>query len=370
MGQPQIPFEAFRERAERARELMEFFRLDGLLATPSVNLRYLMGCPIHPSERFLALLFRRESTPVVIAPLLERDRILASSMKFELMTWRDDEDPFGPLRRLIGGAMGITIGLEPRTDYSVYQRLVQAVPEAHWVDGTALFEKLRQEKGEEELRCIRAAITISEDVFGRVGELVRPGISERELAATLVREMDARGGEESWALVQFAEGSAIPHGAPGGRTLGHGDAILIDMGTSVCGYHSDLTRAFAYRHASETTRAIYDVVREAQAAAIEATRPGVPAEDVDRAARDVMQRHEYGIHFTHRTGHGIGLDGHEPPFLVKGNREPLRPGMVVSIEPGIYLSGRMGVRLEDEVLVTHEGRALLSSGPGEIQIIG
>jgi Xaa-Pro dipeptidase len=286
------------------------------------------------------------------------------------MTWRDDEDPFGPLRRLIGGAMGITIGLEPRTDYSIYQKLVQSVPEAHWVDGSALFEKLRQEKDEEELRCMRAAIAITEEVFGLAGDLVRPGITERELAATLVREMDVRGGEGSQALVQFAEDSAIPHGAPGGRTLGHGDAILIDMGTSVCGYYSDLTRAFAYRQASETMRAIYDIVREAQAAAIEAARPGALAEDVDRAARDVMQRHEYGIHFTHRTGHGIGLDGHEPPFLVRGNRDPLRPGLVVSIEPGIYLSRKMGVRLEDEILVTHDGRTLLSSGPGDLQVIG
>lgn len=369
MGQPQIPFEAFHERAERARELMAYLGFDGLLATPSVNLRYLMGCPIHPSERFLAYLFRRESTPVVIAPLLERDRILASPMKFELMTWRDDEDPFGPLRRLIGGAMGMTIGLEPRTDYSVYQKLVEAVPEAHWVDGSLLFTKLRQEKGEDELRCIRAAIAITEEVFGRVQELVRPGMSERALATALVREMDARGGEGSQALVQFGEDSAVPHGAPGGRVLNPGDPILIDMGTSVCGYYSDLTRAFAYRQASDAMNAIYDTVREAQLAAIEAARPGVAAGEVDRAARDVMERHEYGIHFTHRTGHGIGLDGHEPPFLVKGNQDPLRPGMVVSIEPGIYLARKMGVRLEDQILVTHDGRTLLSSGPGDLKVI-
>jgi Xaa-Pro dipeptidase len=370
VGQPQIPFEAFRERADRARELMGFFDLDGLLATPSVNLRYLMGCPVRPSERFLALLFRRESPPVVIAPLLEKDRILASPMKVELMTWRDDEDPFEPLRRLIGGATGITIGLEPRTDYSIYGKLVRAIPEAHWVDGTPIFERLRQEKSDEELRCLRAAVAITEEVFGLVDSNVRPGITERELAATLVREMDARGGEGSQALVQFAEDSSIPHGAPGGRTLGNGDVILIDMGTSVCGYYSDLTRAFAFRQASDGMRALYDVVREAQAAAIEAVRPDVPAEDVDRAAREVMQRHEYGIHFTHRTGHGIGLDGHEPPFLARGNRDPLRPGMVVSIEPGIYLARKMGIRLEDEVVVTHEGRSLLSSGPGDLKVIG
>jgi Xaa-Pro dipeptidase len=370
VSQPQIPFEAFRERAERTRELMGYLNLDGLLATPSVNLRYLMGCPITPSERFLALLFRKESPPVVVAPLLERDRILASPMKIELMTWRDDEDPFEPLRRLVGGALGITIGLEPRTDYAIYQRLVRAIPEANWVDGAPVFERLRQEKGEDELRCMRAAVAITEEVFGLVPNLVREGMSERELAVLLAREMDARGGEGSQALVQFAEGTTIPHGAPGGRALGHGDLILIDMGTIVCGYHSDLTRAFAFRHASEAMRALYAVVREAQAAAIEAARPDVPAEEIDRAARDVVQRHEYGIHFTHRTGHGIGLDGHEPPYLVKGNRQPLRPGMVVSIEPGIYLAGRMGVRLEDEVVVTHEGRSLLSSGPGELRVVG
>ncbi len=182
--------------------------------------------------------------------------------------------------------------------------------------------------------------------------------------------MDGRGGEGSQALVQFAEDSAIPHGAPGGRALGHGDLILVDMGTSVCGYHSDLTRAFAFRHASAEMRALYDVARQAQAAAIEAARPDVPAEAVDLAARDVMERHELGLHFTHRTGHGIGLDGHEPPFLVGGNKAPLRPGMVVSIEPGIYLARKMGVRLEDEVLVTHDGPTLLSSGPGDLLVLG
>lgn len=370
MGQPQIPFEAFRERSERARELMGYFGLDALLATPSVNLRYLMGCPIRPSERFLALLFRRESSPVVIAPLLERDRVLASPLKAELLTWRDDEDPLDALRKLIGGATGMSIGLEPRTDFSIYQRVVRSVPEAHWVDGSPVFERLRQEKGEDELLCMRAAVGITEAVFGLVPDLAREGITERGLAAALIREMDARGGEASQALVQFAEGSAIPHGAPGGRTLGHGDLILIDMGTTVCGYCSDLTRAFAFRQANDAMRTLYAVVREAQAAAIESARPNVAAEEVDRAAREVMERHEYGIHFTHRTGHGVGLDGHEPPFLVRGNRQPLHPGMVVSIEPGIYLPGRLGVRLEDEVVITHEGRVLFSSGPGDLQVIG
>ncbi len=369
MSLPHIPFEAYRQRADRTRELLQSYSLDALLAAPSVNLRYLTGCTLPPSERFLALLFRREAPPVVIAPAFERERILASPLKLGHLLWRDEENPLEKLRSLIGDAPGIAIGLEPRTDFGLYMKLVRAVPEARWMDGSSLFEQLRYEKTAEEIACLEAAIRITEDAFAQVSGLVRPGISEREVACALISRMNACGGEDSWALAQFGEDAAIPHGAPGGRALSDGDMILIDMGTSVCGYHSDLTRVFAFRRAREALRDLYAIVREAQAAAIERTGPGVPADQVDRAARSVVERHEYGIYFTHRAGHGIGMDGHEPPFLVRGNTQALRPGVVVCIEPGVYLPGRHGVRLEDMVLVTHAGRILLSSGPGDLPVV-
>ena len=370
MELPHIAFEAYRERAKRARALMERHGIDVLLASPSKNFRYLTGCDIPRSERLVALLFRREAGPTIVAPHFARDHILTCPLKMKIELWRDDEDPMAVMRRLVGDAPGIRIGLEPRTDFSVYMQLVRGIPEVQWVDGSVVFEHLRCEKAEDEIRCIEAAIAITERVFAKISTMLRQGMTERELAEKLVMAMNNQGGERTEALVQFGENAAVPHGVPGGRTLAAGDVIMIDMGTAVCGYHSDLTRVFAYRKDSDALRQVYAIVRGAQSVAYEKVRPGVIAEEIDAAARDVIDRHEYGIHFTHRAGHGVGLDGHEPPYLVRGNHEPLRAGMVLTIEPGIYLSGRFGVRLEDQVLVTEKGARMLSAGAGELQVVG
>ena len=369
MELPYIPFEAYRERANRARALMDRHGIDVLLASPSKNFRYLTGCEIPRSERLVALLFRREAIPTVVAPVFERERILACPLKMRMELWRDDVDPMGVMRGLIGDAPGITIGLEPRTDFALYMQLVRGIPEVQWVDGSVVFERLRCEKAAEEIQCIAAAVEITEKTFAKVPSMLRQGITERELAEKLITAMNNHGGERTTALGQFGENAAVPHGVPGGRTLGSGDVVLIDMGTAVSGYHSDLTRVFAYRKAADAAREVHAIVRQAQSAAYDQVREGVPASTVDAAARDVIDRHEYGIHFTHRIGHGVGLDGHEPPYLVRGNEEPLRAGMVVSIEPGIYLSGRLGIRLEDQVLVTKTGARMLSAGAGELEVV-
>jgi Xaa-Pro aminopeptidase len=248
--------------------------------------------------------------------------------------------------------------------------LVRRVPEAQWVDGTKVFRELRYEKSDEEIACIDTAVEITEEVFEKVPEMVREGIKEKELAGLLVAEMCSRGGDDSWARVQFGENAAIPNAVPGHRTLAAGEMILIDMGTHVDGYHSDLSRVYAFKKAEENVRQIYAIVDEAQQAAISKIAPKITASDVDAAARNVIDRHEYGIHFTHRTGHGIGLDRHEPPFIVKGNHEPLRSGMTLTIEPGLYLTGRLGVRLEDQVIVTPDGARCLSTRPAELPVIG
>jgi Xaa-Pro dipeptidase len=370
MELPRIPFEAYRERAKRARALMDRHGIDVLFAAPSKNFRYLTGCEIPRSERFVALLFRRESDPAIIAPFFERDRILSCPLKMRPELWSDDEDPMRVMRRLIGDAPGITVALGPRTDFSAYMQLVRGVPEVRWVDGSVVFDHLRCEKTPDEVCCIEAAVTITEKTFATVPSILRQGMTERELAEKLMTAMNNQGGERTEVLVQFGTNTSVPHGVPGGRSLAVGDVVMIDMGTAVGGYHADLTRVYAYRKVSDAVRQVYTIVRQAQSAAFERVRAGVPAEAVDAAARDVIDRHEHGIHFTRRTGHGIGLDGHEPPYLVLGNAEPLRPGMTVAIEPGIYLGGRFGVRLEDQVLVTDSGARMLSSGAGEMPVVG
>ncbi|MBD3161570.1 MAG: M24 family metallopeptidase [Candidatus Eisenbacteria bacterium] len=361
MTLPHIPFHAYRRRAERMRAYMAELGFDVLLATPSVNFRYLTGCEIPPSERLRALLFHREAIPTLVVPEFEREQILSIPIRTRMVTWRDGQDPFEAIRREVGDAPGITIGLEPRTDFGVYARLVRAVPEAQWVDGSAIFERLRCAKEEEEIDCLRAAAQITEQAFDKMPELVRDGIREIELAQRLVREMGSRGGEGSWAFVRFGENTAVPYCMPGNRSLAAGDPILADIGTRVGGYHSDVARVFAYRKAGGALKRLHDIVREAQDAAIGRVMPGAPVSEADAAARAVLHRHEHGPHCPLRIGHGIGLDRREPPYLVSGSRERLRPGMVLTIEPAIYLPERLGVRLEDQAVVTEEGARLLTT---------
>jgi Xaa-Pro dipeptidase len=349
---------------------MDRHGIDVLFATPSKNFFYLTGCTVRRSDRLVALLFYKEAGPSIVFPEFEREHVFSSPLKMKLVTWRDDEDPNRAIQGLIGNAPGITIGLEPRTDYSVYMDLVRSVPEAQWVDGSNIFQQLRCEKSHDEVRCVEAAIQITERVYEKVPEMVHEGIKERELASLVIQEMNNLGGENSGARVQFGENAAIPSGVPGHRTLGAGEMILIDMGTHVSGYHSDMSRVFAFRKAEESVCQIYAIVLEAQRAAMERVAPKVTAWGVDAAARNAIDRHEHGLHFTHRTGHGIGLDRHEPPYLMKGCRDVIQPGMILTVEPGIYLEGRFGIRLEDQVLVTPDGARRLSSQPPEIPVIG
>lgn len=371
MDLPHIPFEACHQRAARARKLMDKYGIDVLLITPSKNLFYLAGFSLPRSERFISLLFRMESEPVAIGPVFERERLLSSPLKMQLKLWRDDQCPMAAVRSVIGDAPGITVALEPRTDYADYMRLVREIPEVQWVDGSIVFDQLRAEKTEMEIKCLEAAIGITEKVFELVPSLLREGMEERVLAQLLIHEMKVRGGESSEAVVQFGENAAIPHGVSSHRKLSYGDLILIDMGTCVSGYHADLTRCYAYKKANEAQRQVHGIVKRAQEAAKEKIEPGVPAEEVDQIARGVIDFYEYGVYFPHRTGHGTGLSGHEAPYLVKGNTEKLRAGMVVTIEPGVYLPGRFGIRLEDQFLVTEGGARMLSSGPDEtLMVVG
>jgi len=371
MDLPHIPFEACHRRAARARELMDKHGIDVLLITPSKNLRYLAGFSLPRSERFVALLFRMESEPVAIGPVFERERLLSSPLKMQLKLCRDDQCPMAAVRDVVGDAPGITVALEPRTDYADYMRLVREIPEVRWVDGSVIFDQLRAEKSELEIKCLEAAIAITEKVFARVPSLLREGMEERALARLLIQEMRGLGGKSCEAVVQFGENAAIPHGVSGHRKLSFGDLILIDMGTSVSGYHSDLTRVYAYKNANEAQRQVYGIVKRAQEAAREKTEPGVRAEEIDDIARGVIDFYEYGVYFPHRTGHGTGLSGHEAPYLVKGNTQELKPGMVITIEPGVYLPGRFGIRLEDQFLVTDRGARMLSSGPDEtLKVVG
>ncbi len=251
---------------------------------------------------------------------------------------------------------------EEHLTYGACRRLRKTAKGTRILPVPALVEGLRLRKGPEEVRLLRRGARLNGEALAAAVETIRPGVREKEVALsleTLMRRLGASGASFD-TIVASGPRSALPHGVASDRKLRRGDLVTIDFGAVVGGYHADTTRVFSLGKPSRKGRTVYDIVREAQAAAVEAVAPGVPCEDVDAAARAIIAREGYGEAFGHGTGHGVGLDIHEGPRLAPGSREPLQAGMVVTVEPGIYLPGWGGVRIEDMVLVTEKGREVLT----------
>jgi Xaa-Pro dipeptidase len=238
--------------------------------------------------------------------------------------------------------------------------VARALPDAKLLDGSGVFEQLRLIKSPEEITRVRRAIEITEDAVASTFDRLEPGMRDVDVAK-LVSEEHAKRGIEGGGLVQFGGQSALPHGGTTGAKLTPQMVVLIDAGGSFQGYASDITRTRWFGDAPPRKfREVYDLVHAAQDAAMERVRPGVPAQEIDRAARAVIAKGGYGQYFTHRLGHGMGMDGHEPTYMVEGNTRALEPGYVFSVEPGIYMLGTWGVRIEDDFMCTASGGELLS----------
>jgi Xaa-Pro dipeptidase len=322
---------------------------DGLFATPSSNLFYLTGIDFWRSERLTALLLFADRDPVVLCPSFEEGRLRGMSAVSDVVTWEETEDPFAKAAALIPATAG-RLAIEPSTAYEDVERLLAARPGWKPVSAATLFATVRMVKSAEEIDAIRRAIAVALPRFRRAFESLRPGATEAEVSRLF-------GGEN---VVQFGPSSALPHGASTERALAPDEAVLIDAWDKPEGYYYDITRSTWFGKPSDEYRKIWSVVLEAQGAAIERARPGVPCAEVDAAARRVIKKAGYGEFFTHRLGHGLGIDVHEPPYMVGHEKTLLEPGMTFTSEPGIYLPGRFGVRIEDDILCTERGAESLS----------
>ena len=341
--------EVYRRRIETIRARLSTLGSDGLYATPSSNLYYLTGIDFHRSERLTALLVFQGSDPVVICPAFEADRLRGMSAVERVVTWEETEDPFAKAAALFGASRG-TLAVEPSTAYEDVERLLAAQPGWKPISAGPLFAALRMIKSPEEIEAIRQAIAVALPRLARAFAALKPGCRETEISALL-------GGEN---VVQFGSSSALPHGASGERTLQRNEAVLIDAWDKPAGYYYDITRSTYFGEPTEEYRKIWSIVLEAQSAAIDRAAPGVPCFEVDAAARRVIEKAGYGDYFTHRLGHGLGIDVHEPPYMVGHNRTILEPGMTFTSEPGIYMLGKFGVRIEDDILCTERGAESLS----------
>ena len=350
--------EALTSRLATARDRLRRAGGDVLFATPSTNLFYLTGIAFHRSERLTALLLPADGDPVLLVPAFEEARARGMTPLERIIPWAETEDPFRRAAELMRGAKG-TLLVEPSTAYDDVERLLSGVPGWRPSSAAELFASMRMVKDTAELDSIRRAIVAAVPRFERAFATLRPGVTEKEISS-------AFGGEN---VVQFGPSAAIPHGAATQRRLESGEAVLIDAWDNPEGYYYDITRSTFYGRPSEEYRRVWDIVHEAQAAAIRRAAPGIPCQEVDRAARRVIEKAGYGEYFTHRLGHGLGIDVHEPPYMVEGNSLPLEPGMTFTSEPGIYLPGKFGVRIEDDVVVTETGSEVLSTRPDRLEPI-
>ncbi|MEX0879641.1 MAG: Xaa-Pro peptidase family protein [Thermoanaerobaculia bacterium] len=363
---PALKPEVFRERQAKLRTAAKARGLDALFVTPSTNLAYAANLAMGRSERLTALLLFADGPAVLITPFFEAENHGRDALVDEVLTWKEEEDPIPLAAKALGRAR--TLGIEGTTAYGTAARLLSAAAlEAR--DATDLFDALRMIKTDEEQALIReAARRTNLAIAATHGKLAR-GISESEVVTLLEAEFQKLG-VHGGGLVQFGPSAALPHGGPGDRKLASGDVVLIDAGCKVRGYTSDLTRTVAFGSPSDEVRKVYSAVDRAQVAGIGALTAGATGEEVDRAARRVLEEAGYGSSFTHRLGHGLGMDGHEHPYLVRGNTTPLSAGNTVTVEPGIYLPGKLGVRIEDDYGVRASSPpASLSTRPGDLTII-
>lgn len=355
-------------RQRRLLDALDDHELDALALNPGSSLTYLTGLHFHLSERPVVVIFRLDGPPIIVLPELEAGKL--SNVPFDVRTFAYGEDPTTWSRAFEAAAAESRldyrrVGVESTGLRVLELRLLEEVaPRAAYLSADEAIAELRIVKDEREISILRRAVTVAEAALENTIVRIEPGMSERDLARELTLQLLRAGSEPELPfspIVAFGPNSANPHAVASDRTLSEGDLVLIDWGAKVEGYGSDLTRVFSWGEADDTLKAIAEVVSEANRLAREAAAPGVPVSEVDRAARNAIRAAGYGEHFTHRTGHGLGMEGHEAPFVRDDNPRQLRPGMVFTVEPGIYLQGIGGVRIEDDVLVTGDGCESLST---------
>jgi Xaa-Pro aminopeptidase len=363
------------DRVHAARDLAAEAGIDLLVLTPGSDLRYLTGYHAHAMERLTALAVPSRGQPFLVVPRLEAPMVAvspAAGLDLELLAWDETDDPFALLARAAESRLGsrpqrVAVGSRTWAEHAL--GVQRALSGAALELAAPVVDRLRMVKTDAEVEELAVAGAAIDRVHARMGEWLRVGRTEAHVGADIAAAILAEGHVAvDFTIVGSGPNGASPHHELSDRTIEAGDLVVVDIGgMTATGYRSDCTRTYVVGGSPDASVAEwYGVLQEAQAAATAAVRPGVTAEDVDAAARRIIADAGWGEHFIHRTGHGIGLDTHEAPYIVSGNAIPLEPGMAFSVEPGIYLPGRCGARIEDIVVCTDDGVRTLDNGPREL----
>ncbi|MCX7346670.1 MAG: Xaa-Pro peptidase family protein [Alphaproteobacteria bacterium] len=352
--------------------------LDAVILVPGANFRRVFRKDFHQMERPLEVIVPRDGTPVAIVPNLEMGSFAPIGFPGEVFDWRD-ETGYMDAFMAAGAALpqlrdGARIGVEgQRMRVFDLLALQKALPGAVFVDAHAEISAIRLHKLPEEIELQRKAIRLSEAALEDTLREIRVGMSETEIESLLLRNLFAHGadGLAFAPIVAAGDNAAKPHAhARADYRIKPGDALLFDFGGSCQGYSADITRTFFVKEVSDFDRAFYETVLAANAKGREVSRAGITASDVDDAVQKVLETSQFAAFRRHKTGHGLGLDIHEAPQIMRGNRQLLEPGMVFTIEPGLYRDGEAGVRIEDDVVVTESGIECLTSFPRDLRLVG
>jgi Xaa-Pro dipeptidase len=363
-----VPASLFENRQSRLITAIQAEGLDALVLNAGPTLTYLTGLHFHLSERPVICVFSPKNLPVIFMPELEGRKV--EKLPFALNAFPYGEDPLSWEKTLSEAVKhlnlaGKKIGVEPRRFRVLELRLLETVfPGSQIMAGENCIAKLRMHKDESELADMRQAIAIAQNALTDVLSSIKTGQTERQIASELTLQLLRNGSDPEMPfapIVASGPNSANPHAVPTDRQLQTGDLLILDWGASVNGYFSDLTRTFVLGEPEPEFLQIAGIVREANTAARKLAKPGIPAGHLDRAAREVIEKAGYGEYFTHRTGHGLGMEGHEEPYIRGESLLLLAPGMTFTIEPGIYLPGRGGVRIEDNLAITESGSETLTT---------
>ena len=351
------------QRIEKARKLMEENKIDVLLMEGGTSLNYFSGARWGRSERLFAMLLPKKGEAFFVAPKFEETRAKEQTGNAAVYCWEENESPYELIQKVLKekNLLAATLGIEETTRHFVIENISKTIPSLKIQSATSVSAGCRSIKTTHEIELMQIANDIAAEVYKAAVKQLKVGMTENEFAG-IISKLFGEFGTEGGALVLFGEASAHPHGLVKEVKLKENDIVLIDGGCSVEGYDSDITRTVIFGKPTEKMKKNFDIVRKAQDEGLKAAKPGVEAWTVDAAARKIIIDNGYGPgykYFTHRLGHGIGMDGHEWYYLVGGNKYLLKAGNMFSNEPGVYIIGEFGIRLEDEMLITENGAKLL-----------
>jgi D-alanyl-D-alanine dipeptidase len=375
MGSQRFDSTVYARRLAAAAAAADDAGLSGLVITPGYDLRYLIGSRAQTFERLTALVLPATGEPTVVIPRLELASVKESAVTelgLAVQDWVDGDDPYQLLAAALGGApAGLLLTAVTDSMPALHLLPLADVLGVLPVLATDVLGELRMLKDSAEIDALRRAGAAIDRVHARVPAFLIPGRSEADVAADIAEAIVAEGHSDvSFVIVGSGPHGADPHHACSDRELQAGDVVVVDIGGAYePGYHSDSTRTYSIGEPNPEVVQQYSALEQAQRAAVDAVRPGVTAEQVDAAARNVLVEAGLGEYFVHRTGHGIGLSVHEEPYIVAGNDLPLAAGMAFSVEPGIYFPGRWGARIEDIVIVTEHGAMAVNNRPHELIVV-